>query len=132
MYNEEENKSPWTYSASQDQSQQAPEAHTQPQPAPHVTDHIPQYHYAPQPIEPPKPKKKKSVAGKVIALALCCSLVGGILGAIGGAVGGSIFVFLVMMAAVWLISIWLQPYLTGSVAGFYLNFKPQEPVQFEN
>ena len=86
MYNEEESKSPWTYSASQDQSQQAPKAHTQPQPAPHVTDHIPQYHYAPQPIEPPKPKKKKSVAGKVIALALCCSLVGGILGAIGGAV----------------------------------------------
>lgn len=67
-----------------------------------------------------------------IIIAAAVAVGGASIGAIGGAVGGSIFVFLVMMAAVWLISIWLQPYLTGSVAGFYLNFKPQEPVQFEN
>ena len=50
------------------------------------------------------------------------------IGAIGGMVGGAVFVLLLMIAVVYLISIWLQPYVTGSVARFYLFFKPQEPV----
>ena len=50
------------------------------------------------------------------------------IGAIGGMVGGSVFVLILMLAVVYLINIWLQPYITGSVAKFYLFFKPQEPV----
>lgn len=49
------------------------------------------------------------------------------IGAIGGMVGGSVFVLLLMLAVIYLINIWLQPYITGSVAKFYLFFKPQEP-----
>ena len=58
MYNEDENKMPWTYDV--------PQA-SQPQ-------------YTPEPAK----EKKRTSAGKVIALALCCSLLGGILGAVGG------------------------------------------------
>lgn len=50
------------------------------------------------------------------------------IGAIGGMVGGSVFVLILMLAVVYLINIWLQPYITGSVAKFYLFFKPQEPA----
>lgn len=70
------------------------------------------------------------IIGIIIGVAVAAG--GASIGAIGGAVGGGIFVFLLMMAAVWLISIWLQPYMTGSVAGFYLTFKPQEPAQPES
>ena len=57
MYNEQENNSSWEFNASQ------------------------------QPPTPPEPVKQRPSAGKIIALALCCSLVGGILGA-----GGTILV----------------------------------------
>ncbi len=50
-----ENQFPWTYDA--------PES------------------YIVEPPEPPKPVKKKGGAGKFIALALCCSILGGIVGA---------------------------------------------------
>jgi len=70
------------------------------------------------------------IIGIIVAVAVAAG--GASIGAIGGAVGAGIFVFLLMMAAVWLISIWLQPYLTGSVARFYLTFKPQEPEQTES
>ena len=70
MYNNEQNKQPWTYEVDPQyapQNSYTPEQETQPR-------------YVPE-------KKKKTFGpGKVIALALCCSLVGGILGAIGGAV----------------------------------------------
>lgn len=49
--------------------------------------------------------------------------------AMAGMVGGAMFVMIVMVAAMWLINIWLKPYITGSVAKFYLHFKPQEPVE---
>ena len=55
MYNEQEPKQPWTYD-------------------------VPQQ-FTP---EPPKEKKQKTGAGKIVALALCCSLAGGILGSVGG------------------------------------------------
>ena len=88
MYNEEERKMPWTYTGPQyngDPSQQPQEAPEAPQqqapevPNPQYTPEPPRYQYIPE-----QPKKKKSSSGKVVALALCCSLVGGILGAAGG------------------------------------------------
>ena len=56
MYNEQEHNQPWTYDAPQQ--------------------------FTP---EPPKEKKQKTgiSAGKLVALALCCSLLGGILGSVG-------------------------------------------------
>lgn len=59
MYQNEENKQPWTY--------EVDPSYANPQP--------------PQ----SKPPKKRSGTGKIIAVALCCSLLGGIVGAIGGA-----------------------------------------------
>lgn len=53
-------------------------------------------------------------------------------GAVAGMVGGAVFVMIVMVAAIYLISIWLQPYITGSEAKFYLHFKPQEPAPVQN
>lgn len=50
------------------------------------------------------------------------------LGALGGMVGGVVFVLIVMVAVIYLIEIWLLPYINGSTAKFYLFFKPQEPV----
>lgn len=72
MYNNEENKQPWTYEVDPAYMPQA--------------EHTPD----PQPKFVPQKKEKKFGPGKVVALALCCSLVGGILGAVGGAlaVGG--------------------------------------------
>lgn len=49
-------------------------------------------------------------------------------GALAGMIGGAVFVMIVMVAAVYLIEIWLMPYATGSEAKFYLFFKPQEPA----
>lgn len=43
-----------------------------------------------QPPVAPKPKKPKKNTGKIIALALCCSLVGGLVGAGGVALAGSL------------------------------------------
>lgn len=63
MYNEDEKKMPWTYEVSQENLSEPV---------------IPQN--AAQTSKP----KKRNCAGKVIALALCCSLLGGILGAVGG------------------------------------------------
>ncbi|MBQ6839272.1 MAG: trypsin-like peptidase domain-containing protein [Oscillospiraceae bacterium] len=40
------------------------------------------YQYVQEPV-PPKPKKKGMSSGKIVALALCCSLLGGIIGAAG-------------------------------------------------
>ena len=62
MYNEPEHKQPWTYEVD-------------PAYAPYTP---------PTPPQPVKKKEKSFSAGKVIALALCCSLVGGI---VGGALG---------------------------------------------
>lgn len=59
MYNEE-NKVPWTYETEQP-----------------IEPEVPHPEAAPK-------KKKKSGSGKIVAVALCCSLVGGILGAFGG------------------------------------------------
>lgn len=53
-------------------------------------------------------------------------------GAVAGMVGGAVFVMIVMVAALWLINIWLQPYIRGSEAKFYLFFKPQEPAPVES
>ena len=68
---------------------------------------------------------------------VCCIIIGvliaagfasgGSMGAIAGIVGGAMFVMIIMFAAIWLIDIWLQPYVNGAVAKFYLFFKPQEP-----
>ncbi len=51
------------------------------------------------------------------------------LGAVAGMVGGVMFVLVLMAAALWLFDVWLLPYVTGSVAKFYLFFKPQEPQE---
>ena len=69
MYQDEEKKFPWTYEIDQ------PE-----QPA----KEMPRFEAEPIPQEQPPKKKPSGKAGKVIALALCCSLVGGILGSVGG------------------------------------------------
>ena len=69
MYQEDENKFPWTYEV--ERPEQAPEA-------------MPRFEADPVVQEQPPKKKKTGAAGKVIALALCCSLVGGIVGSIGG------------------------------------------------
>jgi len=53
---------------------------------------------------------------------------GGGLGILGGMVAGIFAVFGMMMAAIWLFSMWLQPYVTGSVAKFYLTFREQAPA----
>ncbi len=45
---------------------------------------------------------------------------------LAGMIGVALFVLILMMAAIYLIEIWLLPYVTGSVAKFYLFFKPQE------
>ena len=68
MYNNEENKQPWTYEVEPEHAAQVQ----------HTPNFESQSKFIPQ-----KPKKNFG-AGKVIALALCCSLVGGILGAVGG------------------------------------------------
>ena len=77
------NHHPWTYETEQDPIQQE----TQP-----VFEQTTQpFEEAPlPPFEPlPKKEKKPMTAGKVIALALCCSLVGGVVGAlVTGAFGG--------------------------------------------
>lgn len=70
MYQDEEKKFPWTY-----------EAETAPQSA----EQMPRYEAEPIPQAQPTEKKKSGSTGKVIALALCCSLLGGILGSVGGA-----------------------------------------------
>ncbi len=69
------------------------------------------------------------ILGVVIGIG-AAGMVGGAasIGAIGGMVGGSVFVLILMLAVVWLINIWLQPYITGCIAKFYLFFKPQEPA----
>lgn len=51
------------------------------------------------------------------------------IGAIGGMVGGAVFVLILMLAVIWLITIWLTPYVKGCTAKFYLFFKPQAPAQ---
>ena len=78
MYNEE-NKTPWTYET-QESAPQEP-----------VNQNPVQPHYEAEPvqprytIDPPKPKKAKGPGmGKIIAIAVACSLIGGILGAAGG------------------------------------------------
>jgi len=112
MYNDE-NKMPWTYETEQPKQQPQPvsaqpqqeaaqpqfEQPVQPQQEP-VQPHFQQQYQEPaqpryeqpqfqsQPryaYEPPvKQKKKGNGTGKIIAVALCCSLIGGILGAVGG------------------------------------------------
>lgn len=54
------------------------------------------------------------------------------MGALAGMMGGIVLVMGVMLVAVWLVNIWLQPYVTGSVARFYLFFKPQIPEETES
>ena len=101
MYNDE-NKTPWTYEPQQPEQPSEPvqpyieeapvseplqprfeEAPVQPMPEEPLqpVQEQPRYVY-----EPPVQKKKKSGngTGKIIAVALCCSLIGGILGAVGG------------------------------------------------
>ena len=64
------------------------------------------------------------IIGIIVGVAVAAG--GASLGAIGGAVGGALVVGLLMMVALWFISIWLEPYINGSVAKFYLFFKPQQ------
>ena len=71
MYNEDENNMPWTYNLPEEEPSAPNDAPAGPA--------APQYD--PNPV---KKEKKKGTSGKVIALALCCSLIGGILGAVGG------------------------------------------------
>ncbi len=63
--------------------------YTPPQPQ-YIQNGVYQYGNANKPPVPKKPKKGFT-AGKVIALALCCSIVGGLLGAGGMAIGGKMF-----------------------------------------
>ena len=73
------------------------------------------------------------IAAIVTVVGAAGSAVGGAsIGAIGGMVGGVLFVGLLTTAVTWLLSIWLQPYVSGTVAKFYLTFKPQAPAQQEN
>ncbi len=71
MYNENENYQDQSYTPQQ------PERETQ-------FEHTWNYGAEFTPQEPKKKEKKPLSAGKLIAIALCCSLVGGILGVIGG------------------------------------------------
>ena len=68
MYQEEDKKFPWTYEVDQ------------PKPA---ANEMPRFEAEPIPQEQPS-KKKPGTAGKVIALALCCSLIGGVFGSVCG------------------------------------------------
>ncbi|MDD6159655.1 MAG: DUF975 family protein [Oscillospiraceae bacterium] len=56
---------------------------------------------------------------------------GGSYGAIGGAVAGIMVVALLMAVGSLFLNIWLQPYINGSVAKFYLFFRPQAPAPEE-
>lgn len=67
------------------------------------------------------------VIGIIIAVGSFAGIAGASMGAVAGMVGGVIFVFVLMLAGVWLLDIWLKPYVTGSVAKFYLFFRPQQP-----
>lgn len=68
--------------------------------------------------------------GVVIAIG-SAGLVTGLtsIGAIGGMVGGAVFILILMLAAVWLLTIWLTPYVTGCKARFYLFFRSQPTVE---
>ena len=74
MYNEEEFRS-GTY--------EAPQAEVQPEEQPQVQPEV-VFTQPETPPQPPKKEKRHNGVGKIIAVALCCSLVGGILGAVGG------------------------------------------------
>lgn len=65
--------------------------------------------------------------GAVISIGGAGLAGGASMGALAGIVGGVMFVLLIMFAVLWLINLWLQPYVTGSAAKFYLFFKPQSP-----
>lgn len=66
------------------------------------------------------------IIGVIIAIGSVAGMVSASMGAVAGMVGGVIFVFILMLAGVWLLDIWLKPYVTGSVAKFYLFFKAQQ------
>lgn len=53
---------------------------------------------------------------------------GGSLGAAVGMVGGILLVLLLTLAAVWLLRIWLQPYVSSCVAKFYLCFRLEDTM----
>lgn len=72
------------------------------------------------------------IIGVIIAVGAAGLAGSASLGAVAGMVGGVTFVMVLMLAAVWLFDIWLLPYVTGSVAKFYLFFKPQEPQGSES
>lgn len=68
--NNEENKLPWTYEV---------------EPSPQTADPMPSASPQSDPIPSVRKKKKNPVGmGAIVAVALCCSLLGGILGAAGG------------------------------------------------
>ena len=67
MYQDDEKQFPWTYEVEQ---------------APQPENSMPRYEA--QPKEQAPQKKGSGHTGKIIALALCCSLLGGILGSVGG------------------------------------------------
>lgn len=67
------------------------------------------------------------IIGVIVAVGAASG--GASIGAVGGMVGGVLFVGLLMVVAIWFISIWLTPYVTASEAKFYLTFKPQEPEE---
>lgn len=73
------------------------------------------------------------IIGVIAGVGAAGMTVGGAsMGALAGMVGGVMFVLVLMVAGIWLLDIWLQPYVNGAVARFYLHFKPQEPVTPES
>ena len=75
----EENNMPWTYETQQSQPEVEP---VQPEYEQPVFEEIPPAPTYVPPVE--KKQKKRGGNGKIVAVALCCSLIGGILGAAGG------------------------------------------------
>ena len=80
MY-QDENKLPWTYEQEESQTEQ-PQEPVSPTP-PQYTQIPQQPQYNPQAPQP-QARKKSNGVGKLIAIALCCSLIGSLLGAIFG------------------------------------------------
>jgi len=96
-----ENRFPWDYESTPQPDPEQPRQYTPEASDPYTAEPIKQYmpefsdpYTAEQPRQytPQMPKKKKGwTAGKTVALALCCSLVGGILGAGGALLGTRLF-----------------------------------------
>ena len=74
----DENRMPWTYETEQSEPQVSQPEKTSAEPRYEAVPEQPRHEEAPA-----HKKQNKGGTGKLIALALCCSLIGGILGAVG-------------------------------------------------